>query len=90
MDTAQNMSPIIIKVSAQTFWLTFEPLVSYSSVKSKHHETGEFLCYFNPSLPLNVVYGEIVRDSTGRPKIFRDKEDAEIFAINYIKRRFQL
>lgn len=82
------MESVPIKINETGIWLIHEKLVFYEKRKLKESDT--FLCYFSFSLPINIPYGELILDENRVPKLFTDKAEAELFAIDYLKNRFHL
>lgn len=76
-----------IRIGKTSLWLVYETLVFYK--KGKLEESNSFLCYFNFLLPLQIPYGELLLDENDIPKIFKDENEAVVYASTYLKKRFE-
>ena len=73
-------------------WLFIQQLHAYPKEHSqKLLQTEEFICYFKFSEPTMLVYGELICSSDNKqPMLFSTMEEAETFASEYLKQRFNL
>ncbi len=71
-------------------WLSVQPLQCFKKGTLKLTEENGFLCYFNFSAPIFKMEGELILDEKKSPKIFLNKEEIELYAMNYVKRRMNL
>lgn len=79
------MESIGLKINGNNVWLVLEPLCFFGVKRLV--ESGKFICYFNYSLPITLPYGEIVLGENGSPVVFTNKQDAELYVIDYLNRK---
>jgi hypothetical protein len=80
----------IVTFGSEKVWLFIQELHTHNEVDVRNLlPSARFLCYFKFSEPSVMVYGELIRDAeTSIPLIFDTSEEAERFAIDYLKKRF--
>ncbi len=78
------------EINHTTVWIVIQRLYCSTNGTKKLIEANEFVCYFNFLPPSDIIFGELIRDEHQKPKLFTTPEQAEIFAIEYVRKKFDL
>lgn len=79
------MESIGLKINGNNVWLVLEPLCFFEN--KRLNESNKFICYYNYFVPITIPYGEIVMNENGSPAVFTNKQEAELYVINYLKNK---
>jgi hypothetical protein len=81
------MTVKIIHLKDKTIWLAIDQLRTYSSDFKLIEDKPEFLCYFKLTEPNPIIYGELLRDNEGKPKLFTSIDEAIEKAKELLKQK---
>ena len=72
------------EIKQRTVWILLDQLRTYTLDMKNTEYRDEFLCYFKMSEPTPFIYGELLRDSAGKPILFKSTEEAIKACIDHL------
>lgn len=72
----KKMKIISSEIKQSTVWILLDQLRTYTHDMKNTECRDEFLCYFKMSEPTPFIYGELLRDSSGTPILFKSADEA--------------
>ncbi|MBA3286053.1 MAG: hypothetical protein H0U27_13480 [Nitrosopumilus sp.] len=84
------MKTTSFKINNTKIWITIQPLYCFQKDTRKLKDDKGFLCYFNLSVPIYMMEGELIRDEHKVPKLFLNEAEVELYAMKYVKQRMGL